>query len=60
MKILGMILGIVWFFGIAFVIEETRFNFSDSFGGIVLMLIWTVLTLGIGKALINSDSSSDE
>lgn len=61
MKILGAVLCIVGFLGIAYIIEETRIidSFGD-FGGVVFIFIWVLVTMGIGTALMNVGGNNKE
>lgn len=60
MKIAGAILYLLGFLGVAFVITETRIDIGGSFISIILLLLWLLLTVGIGSALMKSDSKDDK
>lgn len=60
MKIAGAILYLLGFLGVAFVITETRIDIGGSFISIILLLLWLLLTIGIGSALMKSDSKDDK
>ncbi len=60
MKILGLIIYLIGFLGFAFAITELHLDIGGSFGGIVLTLLWFLLTLGIGSALMKSGSNSND
>ena len=60
MKILGTILYLLGFLGIAFVITETRIDIGGSFISIVLLVLWVSLTMGIGTALMKAGDNNDK
>lgn len=60
MKILGAIIYLMGFLGIAFIITETNIDLGGSFGGVLLMLLWLILTMGIGTALMRSGNNNDK
>ncbi len=60
MKIAGAILYLLGFLGVAFVITETRIDIGGSFISIILLLLWLLLTIGIGSAMMKSDSKDDK
>ncbi|MBP3448197.1 MAG: hypothetical protein J6K51_04155 [Clostridia bacterium] len=60
MKILGVIIYLMGFLGIAFIITETNIDLGDSFISILLMFGWLLLTMGIGTALMNSGDDSNK
>ena len=60
MKILGVIIYLMGFLGIAYVITETRIDIGGSFISIVLMMAWLLLTTGIGTALMKAGDPPDK
>lgn len=60
MKILGAIVYLAGFLGIAYVITETRIDLGGSFGSIVLLVLWVLATMGIGTALMNAGGNNKE
>lgn len=59
MKILGLAIYLLGFLGMVFAITETNFAI-DTFGGIVLTMLWLLLTMGIGTALMKSGNNSND
>lgn len=58
MTIAGIILYLLGILGVAFVITETRIDIGGSFLSILLLMLWLMLTVGIGSALINLDNKN--
>ncbi len=59
MKILGAAIYLLGFLVMFYVTAETNFAI-DTFGGITLTLLWLLLTMGIGTALMKSGSNSND
>lgn len=60
MKILGIILIIGGLLGDWFIIEALPGSFSSSIWGMLGMILWTICTLGVGKALIQYNSDDQK
>lgn len=58
MKILGAIIYLIGILGIGYIITETRIDFTESFGTLLVFLLWCILTFGIGTALMNAGNKS--
>lgn len=59
MKIAGIILYLLGILGVAFAITETRIDIGGSFLSILLLMLWLMLTVGIGSALISLDNKKN-
>lgn len=58
-KMLGGIFYLVGALGLIYAIIEAPIDFTDSFGSAVLLLIWCILTMGLGWALMNGGGKSN-
>lgn len=57
MRIMGFIIYLIGFLGVAYVITETRIDIGGSFGSILLLLLWLAVTYGLGTALMNTGNN---
>lgn len=60
MKVIGAIIYLIGFLGVAFVITETRIDIGGSFGSILLLVGWLVITMGIGTALMKLGNNNNK
>ena len=59
MKFLGAIIYLIGILGIGYIITETRIDFTESFGTLLIFFIWCILTFGIGTALMNISKKNE-